>query len=448
MPEYLFQLAKIVNSLSGCKNHLHIRSEFLILYTMTWTRILMPLICTLALCQGVSSCRFFHRAQDPVPQRDTVYPLGFCTDSFAVSSGEILSGEIFSAWMTRAGLDAGASVQLAQAADSVFDVRRLRAGNHWDAYSDSLSGELRYVVYEEDRIAHTVFRCTEPYGAWRVLRQVDTLSGYADVTIQSSLWNDMTQAGAPVLLILRLSEIYAWTIDFFALQKEDRFRVLYDYLSCEGDLIDIGAVYYAEFEHDGNMYPAIRLDRGDGGNVYWNAEGESLRKAFLKAPLQFTRISSGFSYHRRHPVHGDVRAHTGVDYAAPTGTPVMTIGDGTVLSAGWGGGGGKTVKIRHNAVYTTAYLHLSRYAAGIQAGARVKQGQVIGYVGATGTATGPHLDFRVWENGRPVNPLTMSSPPADPVGAAYLPALDSLRLLYKSRMDSLSVIHGENPGVH
>ena len=162
-----------------------------------------------------------------------------------------------------------------------------------------------------------------------------------------------------------------------------------------------------------------------------------MRKAFLKAPLNFSRISSGFSYNRKHPVTGQIKAHTGVDYAAPTGTPVVSIGDGTVLSAGWGGAGGNTVKIRHNSVYTTGYLHLSKFASGIKAGARVSQGQVIGYVGSTGTSTGPHLDFRVWKNGTPINPLTMDSPPEEPILPENKPALDSMAVYYRQLMEDL-----------
>ena len=183
--------------------------------------------------------------------------------------------------------------------------------------------------------------------------------------------------------------------------------------------------------------PAIRYDQGDGSGIYWNAEGESMRKAFLKAPLRFSRISSGFSYRRKHPVSGKVRPHTGVDYAAPAGTPVMSIGDGVVISRCWAGGGGNTVKIRHNSVYTTAYLHLSRYASGLKTGDRVSQGQVIGYVGSTGVSTGPHLDFRVWKGGSPINPLTMESPSVEPLRKENLCALDSARIASKHTLDSL-----------
>ena len=159
-----------------------------------------------------------------------------------------------------------------------------------------------------------------------------------------------------------------------------------------------------------------------------------MRKAFLKAPLKFNRVSSGFSYNRKHPVTGQVRPHTAVDYAAPAGTPVHALGDGTVLSAGWAGGGGNTIKIRHNSVYTTGYLHLSRFAKGIKAGVRVHQGDVIGYVGSTGVSTGPHLDFRVWKNGSPVNPLKLESPSAEPIKAQNKPVLDSLYRTFSAEM--------------
>ena len=242
----------------------------------------------------------------------------------------------------------------------------------------------------------------------------------------------MTAAGASPELITVLADIYAWTVDFFGLQKGDRFRLIYTEKYCEDESVGIERVDYAEFLRDNTCLPAVYFDQGDNGNTYWNTKGESMRKAFLKAPLKFTRISSGYSLHRVHPVHGTVRPHTGVDYAAPTGTPVMSIGDGTVVSAGWGkGGAGNTVKIKHNSVYTTAYLHLSRFA--VKAGQRVHQGQVIGYVGMTGTATGPHLDFRVWKNGSPVNPLKLESPPAEPIRPENLPLLDSLSRVYQAK---------------
>ena len=377
------------------------------------------------------SCNLFHRKAVETPEvvKDTVYPLGFCTDSFQVVTGSIKSGDTFSAWVTRLGLPRDSMLALTQACDTVFDVRKLRAGNTWSAYyADSTA--LRYIVYDNSRTRQTVFQIKDSLAVWRYDKQVETIRKSADVTITTSLWNDMIAAGASPELIVELADIYAWTVDFFGLQKDDRFRVVYTENICEGESVGIDRISYAEFLRGDVCLPAIYFDQGDGGNKYWNQKGESMRKAFLKAPLKFTRISSGYSLHRLHPVHGTVRPHTGVDYAAPTGTPVHSIGDGTVLSAGWGkGGAGNMVKIRHNSVYTTAYLHLSRMA--VKAGQRVSQGQVIGYVGMTGTATGPHLDFRVWKNGSPVNPLKLESPPAEPLKKENLPALDSLCALWQ-----------------
>ena len=362
-------------------------------------------------------------------QNDTVYPLGFCTDSFRVVSGKVAGGDNFVAWLTRMGAPQGKAHAMVSVCDTVFDPRKLRAGNTWRAYyQDSTS--LRYVVYDNSLVQQTVFSLGDSLAAWKYCKSVHTEDRWADVTINSSLWNDMTAAGAPQDLIGEISDIYAWTVDFFGLQKGDRFRIHYRERFCEEESVGIDRVHYAEFLRDSIVLPAIYFDQGDGGNKYWNQRGESLKKAFLKAPLKFNRISSGYSLHRLHPVHGVVRPHTGVDYAAPTGPPVMSIGDGTVLSAGWGkGGAGNTVKIRHNSVYTTAYLHLSRMA--VKAGQRVSQGQVIGYVGMTGTATGPHLDFRVWKNGSPINPLKLEAPPAEPIHPQFLPALDSIYRHFK-----------------
>lgn len=361
---------------------------------------------------------------EPEAVKDTVYPLGFCTDSFTVATGKIATGDNFTNWMIELGVPQQEAHHLVQACDTVFDVRKLRAGNSWSAYYKD-SSALHYVVYDNSKIKQTIFQIRDSIKVWEYAKQVDTLTKTADVTINTSLWNDMLAAGASPDLIVEVADIYAWTVDFFGLQRGDRFRILYDERICEGESIGIERVDYAEFLRGETCLKAIYYDQGDGGNKYWNEKGESMRKAFLKAPLKFTRISSGYSLHRLHPVHGTVRAHTGVDYAAPTGTPVRSIGDGTVLSAGWGkGGAGNMIKVRHNSVYTTAYLHLSKMA--VKAGQRVSQGQVIGYVGMTGTATGPHLDFRVWKNGSPINPLKLESPPSEPIKPENLPALDSL----------------------
>ncbi len=359
-------------------------------------------------------------------EAEKVWPLGFATDTLRADTLKVRSGQTLSGLFTGLGLSDREAYDLVQAADSVFPARSLRSGRDCFAFSADTLG-LRYLVYEKDRVNSVVFKCFPPYGAWNAGKEVVRERKYADVTINSSLWVDMKDAGASPALILALSDVYAWTVDFFGLQKGDRFRVVYDERTVGGETLDVDTIRVAQFIRDSDTLACYMFNQGDGGNIYWNEKGESMRKAFLKAPLHFTRVSSGFSYARKHPVTRRVQPHTGVDYAAPKGTPVMSIGDGTVLSAKNEGAGGNTIRIRHNSVYTTAYLHLSGYAKGIRSGVRVRQGQVIGYVGSTGRSTGPHLDFRVWKNGSPVNPLKMQSPPAEPLRSEFLPQFDSTK---------------------
>ena len=392
-----------------------------------------------ALMVAAVSCRHGETSVEeeveaPIP------PIGFRADDYACEESTVHSGETFTGLMNRLGLGVDEAYSMAAACDSTFDVTKLRAGNAVRAYSDSLTRAVSYIVYDMDRIRQAVFQCKDSLAVWIYEKPVTLNRRYADVSISSSLWADMARAGSSTALIIKLSDIFAWTVDFFGLQQHDRFRIIYEEREVEGEVIGIDTIYFARFTRGENDKYAIMFDQGDGGNVYWDENGESLRKAFLKAPLEFKRISSGFSYARKHPVTGQVRPHTAVDYAAPTGTPVVAIGDGTVVSAGWAGGGGNTVKIRHNSVYTTSYMHLSKYGPGIKAGVSVKQGQVIGYVGMTGTATGPHLDFRVYQNGTAINPLTLESPSAEPIKDEFRAALDSTFHIRLAEMDSLATV--------
>lgn len=406
---------------------------------------IITLAALIMLC--LPGCWHRHEGEVPVEVKDSIPAMGFWPDSLVSEEGKVRSGETFTGMMTRLGMAADDAMALVNGLDSVFDVRKLRADNRIVAYYDVDSSSqggvrktLEYVEYKKDIASSIIFKANAPVSAWTYDRPVSNERHFADVTIASSLWNDMKASGADPRLIASLSDIYAWTVDFFGLQEGDEFKVMYQQKVCEGEVVSVDTIYYAEFHREEKVIPAVRFEASDGSGKYWKPDGESMKGAFLKAPLQFSRISSGFSYHRKHPVTGKVRPHTAIDYAAPAGTPVMSIGDGTVLSAGWSGGGGNTVKIRHNGgIYTTAYLHLSRYGSGIKAGARVRQGQVIGYVGSTGVSTGPHLDFRVWKNGTPVNPLKIDNVPEPPIAKELRPALDSVYMKYSHIMDSLTV---------
>jgi len=371
-----------------------------------------------------NTCGLFQKKEIAEPAEDIPEPTikyGLPVDSFYVVESTVRAGQYLSSILSGYGVKLGAVDTIARNAKPVFDVRKIRQGNKFVIFQtpDSTHKAL-YFVYENSPILYTVFELFDSLrvyqGEKEVVYQMKTVQG----EIQSSLWNAMKASGLDPMLALNLENVYAWTIDFFSLQKGDRFRFIYDEIYVDSTSIGINNIYAAQFDYYGKEILAFRFEKNDSTG-YYNEKGENLQKQFLKAPLKFSRISSHFSGGRMHPILRIVRPHHGVDYAAPKGTPVMSIGEGTVISKGWIGGGGNAVKIRHNSVYTTQYMHLSGYADGISVGARVRQGQVIGFVGATGLATGPHLDFRVYKGGSPVNPLTVESPPAKPVDEKYMP---------------------------
>lgn len=363
------------------------------------------------------------------------YEYGLAIDSFRVDTGYVSNGETLGGILNRLGATRQQINQVGTLAREEFDVRQIRAGKQFLALyaTDSAKNEvLQYWVYLPDARTAKVLHLTDSLHVEHLQKPIRIVPRKAEVVIESSLWNAMAGNDLPVELALELSEIYAWTIDFFGLQQGDSIRVFYDEQYVDSVRWGIGRIYAANFYHGKRWQEAYWFDIADYQETdtrcrgYFDAEGNSLRKAFLKAPLNYKRISSKFTYARKHPVYKVVRPHTGVDYAAPAGTPVVAIGDGVVIEKGYKGGGGNSVKIRHNSTYTTAYLHLSKYGKDIAVGKRVSQGQVIGYVGSTGASTGPHLDFRVWKGGTPIDPLKMVSPPVEPVPATLRPTFDSV----------------------
>jgi murein DD-endopeptidase MepM/ murein hydrolase activator NlpD len=278
---------------------------------------------------------------------------------------------------------------------------------------DSIA-RARYLVYEHNPTISYVFSFNDSLNITMVKKKITSEIKYASGTIQTSLWDAMINGGLHPSLAAALSEVFAWTVDFFGLQKGDNFKVIYEELFIDGKSLGFGKIYGAQFNRSGSSITAIPFIQNDQES-FFDVDGNSLRKAFLKAPLQFTRISSHFSSARMHPILKIIRPHFGVDYAAPVGTPVHAIGDGRIVSATNEGGAGRMVKIQHNSVYATAYMHLSRFGDGVSPGKFVKQGEIIGYVGTSGMSTGPHLDFRFYKNGSPVDPLKVEAPPVEPV---------------------------------
>lgn len=350
-------------------------------------------------------------------------------DSFRIVTGKIKRNQTLGKLLGEFNVPNGYINKLHTISRDSFDLRKIRAGNNYTAFLDKDSlATLRYFVYEHSYVDYNVLCFFDSLWAQRGKKDVKIVRKNIRGKIESSLWIAMLNAEANPLLANDLSDIYAWTIDFFGLQKGDSFAVVCDEHFIDTISIGYGRIHTSYFNHSNTDFIAIPFTQG-GIESYYDPEGKSLRKAFLKAPLKFSRISSGFSHSRMHPILKIPRPHLGVDYAAPSGTPVYAIGDGKIIKAarGYNRGGGNMIKIRHNAVYSTAYLHLKGFAKGISTGKYIKQGELIGYVGSTGLSTGPHLDFRFYKNGKAINPLKVKAPPVEPIHDTNKVAFDSVK---------------------
>jgi murein DD-endopeptidase MepM/ murein hydrolase activator NlpD len=346
-----------------------------------------------------------------------VFMYGIPSDSFDLISGHVKRNGLLSEILIKHGVSMQEIDQVLTNSKAVFDVRKIQSGNNYIIFCDRDSiAKARYLVYHHDPTTCYVFSFNDSLNITPFKKKIISEIRYISGSIETSLWEAMMAGGLHPSLAIKLSEIYAWTVDFFGLQKGDSFKVIYEELFIDGKSLGADRIFGAQFSRSGSVITAIPFIQ-DGKETFFDIDGNSLRKAFLKAPLQFSRISSHFSSGRMHPILRIRRPHYGVDYAAPIGTPVQAVGDGKVMSATTENGSGKMVKIQHNSVYATAYLHLSRFGPGISPGVFVKQGDIVGYVGTSGLSTGPHLDFRFYQNGSPVDPLKVEAPPVEPVTA-------------------------------
>ncbi len=361
---------------------------------------------------------------------------GLPVDSFFVEHGKVKRNQNLLEILSLFNLPEGSIKNLILNEKKVFDVRKIKAGNDYTAFlsTDSLY-QLEYFVYEHTPVEYIFFDFTDSLKISVREKKVKYVEKTSAGKIESSLWNAMKDNNINPMMAIELSEIYAWTIDFFGLQVGDSFRVVYNEMYVDTNSVGIDKIFGAFFRHENRDYYAIPFIQ-DSIESYFDVDGNSLRKAFLKAPLRYSHISSRFSYSRMHPILKIRRPHFGVDYAAPIGTPVVAIGDGKIIKMGFEGGAGRMIKIRHNSVYTTAYFHLSRYGKGVTKGTYVKQGDIIGYVGSSGLSTGPHLDFRFYKNNTPVDPLKVEAPSVDPVKKEDMPAFDSVKNVVVQRLDS------------
>jgi len=340
---------------------------------------------------------------------------GFVDDSLNVYSKDVKPNETLSDILENYQITNTNVSEIASKSKPVFNVRKIRAGNKYHLFTlnDSMN-TVNFLVYEEDAVNYVVYDLCDSVNIYRGKKEITTAKKTKSAEIKSSLYDALMENNASIELAIELSKIYAWQIDFYHLQKGDNFKVIYEEEYVDSQMVGIGKILGAYFKHRNKEYFAIPFMQ-DSIYQFFDVNGQSLRKQFLKSPIEFARISSRYSSNRLHPVLKIRRPHRGVDYAAPTGTPIRTVGDGVVTEASYTSGNGNYVKIKHNSVYKTMYLHMSRFGKGIKRGVTVKQGQVIGFVGKTGLATGSHLHFSFFMNGSYVNPLKIEIPPSYPV---------------------------------
>ena len=343
-------------------------------------------------------------------------------------AGTVSKNTSFFDLMLECGLSPQEIKEIEKSSKKVYDFRRIYPGQEFEFYADHMGGLNRlnfaisdesYIEIVKDNGELSTERKSYPFN-------IEQSSGSGIIT--HSLFLSLQEQDLPLELGAKIGDIFAWDIDFFTdVHKNDYFRFIYEVKTRDDGLQKIGLIIAAEFNTRGESHYAFLFENEEGMPDYYNYDGKSLRKQLLKAPLSYTRISSNFSRRRYHPVLHHYSPHLGIDYAAPTGTPVQATGDGTVMVAARTKANGKYVKIRHNNNYISYYLHFSRFGKGIKSGVKVKQGQVIGYVGSTGYSTGPHLDYRVKKNGRFVNPRSLKLPPAKPVSEANMASFNVLR---------------------
>lgn len=366
-------------------------------------------------------------------------------ETFEVRTHYIKRNETLSMILGMHGLSPNSIHELSRASADVFNVRRILARQPLHIYTHTeypgATEQVAFVVYEINPVEYVRFQIKDSIHVERASKPVQVRERLVSGIITSSLYQTMNEIGVDAQLTHRLADVYAWQVDFHRIQHGDHFQVLFEEKIIEDEVIEIGQIKAAIFTHRNQNYYAFHYNQ-NGLDEYFDENGNSLRRQFMAAPLDYTRISSRFSNRRYHPVLKRNMPHHGTDYAAPVGTPIRAVGDGIVTAAAYGRNNGNYIRIRHNSVYETGYLHMSRFAQGIRAGVEVKQGQIIGYVGSTGLATGPHLCFRFWKHGQPVDPRRIDLPPADPIQSEHRLAFQNRKrqLLARLEIDPGNVI--------
>jgi murein DD-endopeptidase MepM/ murein hydrolase activator NlpD len=362
---------------------------------------------------------------------------GMVVDNNLVVEDKIRRNQSLSDILNEYNVPAKLIHDISQMSRSIFDVRKIAPDKKYTliCQRDSLKTAKAF-VYEPNAIDYIIFSFEDSLSVNLYKRDVITVEKSITGEIRSNLSETIEEMGISHELTNKFVDIFGWQVDFQRLQRGDKFKLIYEEQQVEGKYVGIKQINAIYFEHYNTPYYAFPFDQGEGVD-YFDVEGNSLRKALLKYPIEFTRISSRYTLNRFHPVQKRWKAHLGTDFAAPTGTPIRSVGDGLIEEAQYKSNNGNYVKIRHNGTYTTQYLHMSRIASGVRAGTRVRQGQTIGYVGSTGLATGPHLCYRFWKNGVQVDALKADLPPSQPVAKDKREAFNVLKQDLTQKLDAI-----------
>lgn len=348
-------------------------------------------------------------------------PAATAEEQLITHTETVKSGDNLSFIFNRAGLSDTVLFAFMRSNTDTKQLTQLHPGQTF-TFTLREDGSLASLIYQKNRLNSIEFIQTDGgYDANINTLTPDTYSAYREATITDSLFLAGQKAGMEQSLIMELANIFGWDVDFaLDIRKNDSFKVLYEEHFINGEKLRNGPILAAEFTNQGKTYKAVRYVDANGVSNYFTPEGKSMRKAFLRTPVDFARISSHFNLRRKHPILNTIRAHKGTDYAAPTGTPIKSAGDGKVIFAGNKRGFGKTVIIQHGQTYKTLYAHMHNYGRGIRKGTRVKQSQIIGYVGSTGLATGPHLHYEFHVNGAVRNPVKVPLPKAESIAKKFM----------------------------
>ncbi len=367
--------------------------------------------------------------ESPVQAISATYDaFGIDINKFKVRDFTVEKNESLYLLLQKLNLNQSQIYRAIQKAKEVIDVRSLKPDQTYRAYVSKKDKELKKIVWEPNEVEFVTFDWqSDSLRISRASRLVTQKRKTISGTINSSLYDAISDEKSRDQLVYRLSKILAWQVDFFNLRKGDEFKILYENKYVEGQHFDTGNILAIELKHMGDTYFAYKFDNGDIEG-YYDDEGKSVQKALLKAPFTYDhRISSGFDPNRFHPVLKRTRPHNGVDYAAPYGTPVLSVGNGTVSRAGYYGAAGRMVEVKYPGSYKAKYMHLSKFASGVHRGAHIEQGEVIGYVGNSGRVTGTHLHYGLYRNESPVNPLKIDLPSSESIPSIYTEAFETVQ---------------------